>query len=235
MNLSNISDYAANAVLGQENQLNSHGWVRVETGSTDEAHLRQVLITVATALAALGTPTKGRGSRQVIEQLIPREVETAHPSSLSKKYGLGEFPFHIDTAHWPIPCRYILLACVNPGLSDTPTHLLNRERVTLSKSELQLARTGIFYVRNGRNSFYSCILEGNRSFLRLDPGCMEPESSEAMQALTLFSSIRVSHLAEHVSWRAGTIIVIDNWRVLHARGLVNATNEGRTLLRCITI
>src|SRR5215831_5432903 len=64
--------------------------------------------------ASLGEVVHGR-NRQQVEHVIPRTAETAYAGSLSTTYGLGSIPIHTDTAHWPVPCRYLVIGCVDPG------------------------------------------------------------------------------------------------------------------------
>jgi hypothetical protein len=82
----------------------------------------------------LGEIAPGRG-RQLVEVIVPRTPDTAFAGSLSRKYGLGSLPLHTDTAHWPLPCRYLLIACASPGPIPTPTLLLDARRVQLSVAE----------------------------------------------------------------------------------------------------
>jgi hypothetical protein len=199
-------------------------------GVSDEDALRKTIFSVA---ETFGTPVQSRHGSPRVESLTPMAKGSARPASLSREFGLGEFPFHVDTAHWATPCRYVVLACVNPGVTGTPTYLLDRERICLTEAETHLARAGVFHIRNGRNSFYSSILDPNRDFVRLDVGCMHPETPAAVRALALFSTPRVRDSIHRITWRPGLVITIDNWRVLHARGAVSQPDLHRKLLRCI--
>ncbi|MDX0906352.1 hypothetical protein GOL75_14050 [Sinorhizobium medicae] len=70
-------------------------------------------------------------------------------------------------------------------------------------------------------------------FVRVDPGCMEPLSADGEAALQLFSNERASPHVQRITWNAGDVAVIDNWRMLHARAPVRSANSDRVLLRCL--
>jgi L-asparagine oxygenase len=46
-----------------------------------------------------------------VQSLTPRSAEFEQPNTYSGLFGLGEFPFHSDMAHWNIPPRYIVMRC----------------------------------------------------------------------------------------------------------------------------
>jgi hypothetical protein len=99
---------------------------------------------------------------QLTDVLLPLSKEKGRPTSLSGKYGLGPFPLHCDTAFWPIPCRYVILACTKSYVSRTATVLFDTSSMDLSDEERLLATSALFAVRNGRRSFYSSILSPRR-------------------------------------------------------------------------
>jgi len=178
----------------------------------------------------LGEVIPGRG-RAAVERVIPRMPSTAYAGSLSSRYGLASLPLHVDTAHWPTPCRYLVMACEAVGPVPTPTILLDRRKVQLSKAEDAACRQAVFLIRNGRRSFYSTMLQEDRPFLRIDPGCMSPLSETGKLALAVFQAERHEGICHRHEWKTGEILVIDNWRLLHGRGLGGRTELGRVLLR----
>lgn len=215
--------------MREAQHLREDGWVKLTSDVHNEAGLRSLTLELA---SGLGKPVRGR-SQDVVEALTPKNSENAPPASLSKKYGLDAFPFHVDAAHWTVPARYLILCCVNPGDSAVPTQLVHRDMASLSEGEHQAARSGVFLFKNGRKSFYSSIFSLDREFIRYDPGCMEPQTPDADQALQLFSHERLGRLAHTVDWQAGDVVIIDNWQMLHARAGVNKSCSNRLLLRCL--
>ena len=70
-----------------------------------------------------------------------------------------------------------------------------------------------------------------RPFVRYDPGCMEPVSTDGPLALALLSRDMWPDHGEEFHWNQGKALIIDNWRVLHGRGETECDDRDRTLLR----
>jgi Taurine catabolism dioxygenase TauD, TfdA family len=179
----------------------------------------------------LGEPLSGRHG-SAVEALAPLPVETANPNSLSVLHGLGTFPLHIDGAHRTQPPRFILLACANPGSSPVPTVLSHFRDLPLRDDERRKCESAPFLVRNGRRSFYSSIVDRSRPFVRFDQGCMFPTSVDGEQAVAAVASRAAECGPTTIHWKANDILAIDNWQVLHGRGLSSATaSPDRCILR----
>jgi hypothetical protein len=93
----------------------SRGWTACNFEVETESALKNGLITLA---KQLGTPVALRPGRELCDKLQPTDASLAKPHSLSRKFSLGEFPCHSDTAHWLTPCRFVILACLSPGAAD---------------------------------------------------------------------------------------------------------------------
>jgi hypothetical protein len=225
------ADLAALFGADFEDVLRTCGWNAAEVSIRDEIDLAKIVLAVATRL---GIPMKTRRGC-VTDKLSPVEADEAIPSSLSSKYGLQAFPFHVDGAHWPVPPKYVVLGCLDPGENDTRTLLVDRTRIKMSSEVLRLARRAVFWVRNGRKSFYATVLETSRDFIRFDPGCMEPQNDEARRVMELLSFNSLHGLSEGISWKRGKILVFNNWRVLHARDGANQIDKQRILIRTVTL
>jgi alpha-ketoglutarate-dependent taurine dioxygenase len=208
-------------------RLDSDGWCAVfaESRTTDELCEEIRLIG-----QTFGEIAPGR-HRQLVERIVPRNVHASYRASLSATYGLGPLPLHTDTAHWSTPCRYLLMACANVGLVPTCTTLLNIRDAHLSELESAACSRALFLVRNGRRSFYGTIAERDRKFIRFDPGCMMSLSYDGDIALAALTLDRQRTAVRVHEWRFGDILMIDNWQVLHGRGMNQHTDRGRVLLR----
>lgn len=208
--------------------MNSTGWVAFDLPWSDEATFNAQLLSFA---SQLGTPVPTRPGSGIFDILIPRRADVAHPNSLSKIYDVGEFPLHIDTAHWLNPCRYILMGCIAPGLTNRCTNLLDTKRVKLNDWQVDLLYRSPFRVRNGRRSFFSTILSKDRQFVRLDPGCMSPASDDGFKALNVYSESKQEDSIDRVKWKTGRVLLLDNWRVLHGRAAGHGLDPDRKQLR----
>jgi hypothetical protein len=224
--------YTENQIVEQrtidEGALNARGWVTFGLASSCEVDLCEQLVALA---AGLGTPTATRFGGGLYDTLSPTETDAAKPQSLSKIHDFGEFPLHVDTAHWPTPCRYVMLACVSPGSADRPTFILDTWRLPLTDLQTSLLHSTPLRVTNGRNSFFSTILSKSRSFVRFDPGCMTSTSTDGSMALAVLSRENWSDYIETVDWQAGKVVVINNWRLLHGRSQADHPDKDRKLLR----
>ncbi len=187
---------------------------------------------VAETLAKrLGHPIGGRAGR-TIEALSPRDQASAKARSLSVVHGLGPFPMHTDGAHRLEPPRFVILVCASPGTSPVPTTLTRFRDLRISASERARLEAAPFLVRNGRQSFYSTVCCRSRPFIRYDAGCMVPQGMESGAVMHLIAERARDTGPTLVSWRTGDVLVIDNWNVLHGRGLGSAeASQDRRLLR----
>jgi len=170
---------------------------------------------------SLGSPVGMRRQKNIIEILKPVSSDSAHPNSLSKQYALFGFPFHCDTAHWPTPCRYIIIGCKEKGACGRTTNLVDWKLLALEDAELNLLKYATFLIKHGRNSFYSSIIHEKGLYARYDPGCMFPVARESDIAINLFDLLLDRADKSEVIWNNNDVVVIDNWRVLHGRGKSN--------------
>jgi len=208
-----------------------NGYAQLSSIGVDE-------VTVAAWLSdfarTLGVPRAARlSARAPIEELVPTSTNSARPNSLSARYGLGAFPFHVDTAHWPVPGRFTIMGCANAGGGERETLLLRVSQLHFSKEERELLSRAVFVVQNGRNSFYASILDGHRSFVRFDEACMRVCGRESSKALALFREKVAGATPVRISWETGGALVLDNWKMLHARSPARTEDALRKLLRVI--
>jgi alpha-ketoglutarate-dependent taurine dioxygenase len=208
--------------------LESRGWVSFSLPSFAESDLREQLLALS---SGLGTPTATRSGGNLCDTLLPTAAAAAKPRSLSKSHAVGEFPLHMDTAHWLTPCRYVMLACVSPGSARRLSLLMDTRRLPLSEAQSSLLHSTPLRVTNGRNSFFSTILSKARPFVRFDPGCMTASLPEGVKTLSILEKKNWPDHIETVCWQAGTVVVIDNWRMLHGRGHTDCPDADRKLLR----
>jgi alpha-ketoglutarate-dependent taurine dioxygenase len=205
--------------------LKRHGWAIFHLSATDIGSLEDNLLAIATCF---GKPVSTRNTK-LVDRLCPTPRTEAHPKSLSSIHGTGTLPWHIDMAHRLEPARFIMLACENAGEMATATELMEWRNHLTTSDDLEAARTEPFLIQNGRNSFYSTLLDHSRPFLRYDPVCMKSTSERGRKLQEKLSSIKPEHVIQ-IKWEPFLAVVIDNWRMLHRR--LDATHAlGRTILR----
>jgi alpha-ketoglutarate-dependent taurine dioxygenase len=203
------------------------GWLKstmMETGDNLHAAMERIA-------RSLGNPIPGRAGR-MIEPMMPTMKTGANAKSLSVVHGLGSFPMHTDGAHLPQPPRFVVLVCATPGTAPVPTTLLRFRDLRASEQERDLLEAAPFLVRNGRRCFYSTISSRSRPFIRFDEGCMVPQGTEAQASAKLIARRATEVGVTTVYWRSGDVLIIDNWNVLHGRGLAGTqASPDRKLFR----
>ena len=181
-----------------------------------------------------GTPTVDPRNPYPIRALSPQHVSKANPNTLSSRYGLLPFPFHTDVAHWRTPARILLLYCVSPGSGQRSTSLIDSLQWKLSDEDLHILCTSIW--RSGHVRTFLCTAmesEENSLCIRYDPGCMMPYSESANDARVILQRlIEISSLAQ-IDWSEQTLLILDNTRMLHARGAALAPDTDRVIERVL--
>jgi hypothetical protein len=105
--------------------------------------------------------------------------------------------------------------------------LLDWRTLGFSPEEFHFLEGAPILVRTGRRSFYSTVFPRDRAFLRYDPGCLEAVDERGRAALRLVANRLALGSPNTHEWRQGDILIIDNWRVLHARGPSNSGSRRR--------
>jgi hypothetical protein len=153
------------------------GWSMV--GWPDASDLLQLV-------AGLGAPVPSRFRGALVDRLAPLERHQGRLGSMSAHYGKGEFPFHTDTASFPMPPRYVALRLAPGHASKTPSLVVDWQRLAFTESERKVLANDVWFVFGGRGHFYTPILNftrvANRSLIRFDQCCMRPGSSFTARA-----------------------------------------------------
>jgi L-asparagine oxygenase len=185
-------------------------------------------VAVAQAVGQPLTPWEDR----LVQELVPRA--SASPNTYSGIYGLGSFPFHTDLAHWRVPPRYLLLRCIT-GYADVPTLLVDGQALTDAVS-LDIFVRAIFKPRPPRDGILSLLRlceptdDGHR--LRWDEVFLKPASKMGHIAyLRVREWLAECEPVSNALARAGDTLLIDNWRMLHARSPVPVGCEDRKIDR----
>jgi alpha-ketoglutarate-dependent taurine dioxygenase len=177
----------------------------------------------------LGTPQGMRSGTRLVEHLRPQDHAQAKPRSLSARYGTHSFPWHSDGAFWPTPPRYLVLGCVSSTEASARTEVVQASNLDIFKSES--AMTSLFAIRNGRKSFYATVASQSYSYVRHDPGCMEPLNKEGKKLQCNIERSAEDHYTCLI-WESGMIVVVDNWKCLHRRSRVHdSERDTRHLIR----
>ncbi len=182
----------------------------------------------------LGTPVADVRDDSLYRLISPTDKEIARTNTLSSRYGTGAFPFHTDAAYWRVPADFLLLHCVQPGSGSRPTLLIDFFGWRLKRDELLHLTRGLWIAGDKRAFLCTAVTraeEGAR--VRYDADCMRPTTATGQAASQLMlKGIRKSKPAS-VTWRRGMLLILDNRRILHARGKPTAPDGDRQLGRVL--
>lgn len=204
------------------------GWATVETNGSDQA-----LLLVANAF---GTPVPSRPNVPLISRLAPTASKAARPGTMSSIFGLGEFPLHTDTAHWPTPARYVVLR--SAGMRhDRPTLLASSESLRKSQKHGLLVRRSVWTAKGPIGLFYCSMIFSavGESGVRLDLCCMRPYNHSARIVLDSMAELLPVKERIEVGWRPNLTLVVDNWRMLHGRGSALGSDEGERIIERVLV
>lgn len=185
-------------------------------------------LAVANALGQPIEPWEGG----TVQDLVPRS--TATPNTYSGSYGLGCFPFHTDLAHWRIPPRYLLLRCVT-GYADVPTLLLDGKSI-FDAVTLDILTRAIFKPRRPRQGTLAllrlCESTSDGYCFRWDELFLKPASKIGdLASQRIKDQLDKCEPLKIALARVGDTLLIDNWRMLHARSPIPAEREDRKIQR----
>lgn len=174
------------------------------------------------------------GQGPAVHRIVPTEREASTANTYSGLYGLGGFPFHTDMAHWQAPPRFLVLRCV-VGFPEVPTLLLDGIGIMDSVGAGTLTRALVQPRRpvRGRMPLLRLHQPGEGfGLLRWDEVFIRPASRAGETGVERFRKALASSPVTKVTLsEPGDTLVVDNWRMLHARAPVPAGCEGRILER----
>jgi hypothetical protein len=164
-------------------------------------------------------------------ELTPKSREASRPGTMSAIIGMDAQPMHTDGANRSLPPRFLVFECLNAGEAPCPTNIwvLNLGLLNRCKPR-ELQRTG-WVSQHAGVRFYCDVLNkvDGLPYVRFDPLCMTHPDPE-LPAIASETLHRYSQL-HRVDWIEGSILAIDNWRCLHARGDGGAKACSRHLKR----
>lgn len=184
----------------------------------------------------LGTPTPDTNSPDVVRVLQPHSQDDSEHRTLSSIYGFGAFPFHTEAAYWRNPADLLLLYCKSAGIAVRPTLVQDSWSWKLSGPERIAFARELFLVKRTIGSFLctTIVLTGGNSYrVRLDEHCLSPVRPNGRFVLERLQREIANTAPTPIEWQAHFAVVIDNRRMLHARGSAAILEEDRCLERVL--
>lgn len=169
-----------------------------------------------------------------LTELVPTQREESTPNTYSGIYGLHGFPFHTDLAHWRTPPRYLMLRCV-VGFHEVPTLLVDGLKLIHDVGKDILARALVQPRRpiNGKLPLLRLYQpnDGN-GLVRWDEVFFRPASKVGEIGVAQFHYALSGSTPLSIALAdPGDTLIVDNWRMLHARAPVPLGCETRKLER----
>lgn len=203
----------------------STGWTLIPADEVGEIHA---------LLGAMGRtlPAGPEGSRY--RDLQPYSRDRAPQNSMSAITGTDAQPMHTDRAHTPHPPRYVALQCIDPGEGRCPTKVwaLNGPGLARERPPMLSSPQWVFHNRAG-TQFYSPIMEvlNCRVRIRFDPLSIYPASFSRDSVASAEACLRSFAKEDEATWERGALLLLDNWRCLHARSSGGGRAPSRRLRR----
>src|SRR5690554_4574127 len=166
----------------------------------------------------------------LIQTLTPRLKENERDNTYSGNFGVDEFPFHTDLAHWYIPPRYLFLRSVVPA-PDIETKLIDSNDVC-DEIEPNIMSRAHFKPRKKLDRTANLLKIKQGEIFRWDSVFIEPANSSADELKLLIQSALSK--AKYISLNLdnkGDCLLVDNWRMLHGRNAVSKKSMDRKIER----
>ncbi|MBZ9734366.1 TauD/TfdA family dioxygenase [Mesorhizobium sp. CA18] len=209
--------------------------LRAEIKATGFVFIERFLPNHATeaVAATLGT-VLNLGTSNPVHRLAPRDQGQATPNTYSGNFGLEAFPFHTDLAHWRMPPRYFMLRCI-VGFAEVPTLLLDGRKLVEAVGRQELRHAIVRPRRRVKGELpllRLCQDRNGEDTIRWDSLFLVPASEAGKSAIARFAEAvaKATSLSFALSDPSDTLIV-DNWRMLHARAAIRKGCEGRLIER----
>ena len=193
--------------------------------------LEQQLPSIANLLGTIRTDLRNPA---FIREIRPEPLSSANPNTLSSRHGMGAFPFHTDCAHWEAPAKYLVLYCAAPGSGGRPTLIIDSYRWRWSQSQKRALCNEVWSRALKRPSLCTIAEETAQGLsLRFDDACMRPMTRAAAAVGDAVRKQIVRSTSLSILWKAGDCLVLDNHRILHARGNSPRADRDRSLKRIL--
>lgn len=164
------------------------------------------------------------------QTILTPNKESEARVSLSKLFGNSRYPFHTDGVQHKIPPKYLVLKYIGSYKSRTRTILTDGYK--LAEQHNLMFYHSIFYIRgNWHREFTPLVnrrISKDASILRYNPVIMDsliPRKKVELERLIGFSD------KVFIEWIAYSVLIVDNWRMLHSREELKDLDELRKLQR----
>lgn len=177
-----------------------------------------------------GSMIKSRKENTFIDKIIAQEKEDVIKDSLSKRFGMMDFPAHTDGAYLKVPPQFILMRYIGTSIAPSPTIVVHFELSLLNDDELNFINNAIYYVKGSNGGFYSKIFDGR--FIRYDSQVMKLAS---IGISDLMNKILDKMPKSTIHWQHNKVAIINNWKTFHLRPALKSEERRTRILQRINI
>lgn len=169
-----------------------------------------------------------------IREISPQDHADARVNTLSSRHGLDGFPPHTDTVYWRQPAKFVLLRCENVGSGTRPTVVWDTHALQFTEDEKSMMCRAKFVVRASRPFLASLLkIAADGLHFRLDNACMIPRTSDAPAAISIIREKLMKVPGTRIQWTRGRVLVLENRRCIHARGVSSVCDKDRILQKVL--
>ena len=205
-------------------ELSTKGWAYVNDVKSD--------IDLMNLGKTIGCPTLTPNGEYIKE--IKRQTKHEAPEgSQSALYGGGSFPLHTDTVFWPLPIRYLLLRAKGDLRRPTTIKNINDLLKDINSDVHEMIQNSVWVVGPTSKKIY-CSMKfryKDTTIWRYDADLMIPANSDALEIKKIIDPLVRSDDTEFIEWKENMAVIIDNWTVLHGRGVEPQDENVRVIER----
>ena len=188
--------------------LREQGFAVFDTDTSDES-----LLKIASMFGVVVPGDRG----DLVQPLLAQEKGRGCFGSFTYKVGYEAFPWHTDTAYWEVPVRYLMLT----SKKSSPCATLARTFESLASNIDDfnyLAERSVYLLNipGKRRMLTPVIKEHGEIGFRFDFHIYKPMNEEA-KILSDLMQEQLSKESQRIVWTGNNVLVLDNWRLIHAR------------------
>lgn len=170
---------------------------------------------------------------EMVQNLPARDKGEGPTGCFSYVVGYNSFPWHVDTAYWIVPVHYLLLASELSSPCATVYQDFEYIKSMIDDFDYLMSRAVFLLDIPGRKRYISpCFEVGGVKGYRLDFHIFRAVNEDAKILQDKVGKLLDHNYNRHV-WSGKELVIIDNWRMIHARE--DAHNDTKRLLKRIYI
>lgn len=162
--------------------------------------------------SSYGNMIKSRKENTFVDTLVAQRTDDVSKNSLSKIFGMEQFPVHTDCAYLKTPPQYILMRYIGTIPNPSPTFIVHFNFNILDSNEIEFINNAIYYVKGSEGGFYSKLFDGSK--IRYDAQVMKLLNTNSPNMMELILKKMPQTI---IQWQTNKVLLLNNWKALHYR------------------